>query len=166
MHLSHNKKNLLLLGMIFFFGIQIWHTVYNQVNWPFCSHNFYYHRSPLIKDVYHVTLEDDAGRAFTVDTRHVLPIEGYRCGSVFREIFSLDADNEKKEIFSRLLLERLNSGGWKTFDERGFPLLPHKGNRFINLRVESHKLDTKTFPEKKEVTMLSRRILYEYGDKK
>ena len=133
--MSSRTKVWLIFFALSFYGVQIWHTIYNQVNWPFCSHNFYYHRSPLVKDLFRVILEDDTGRLFSVDPRHTLPIEGYRCGSIFEKCMLLTlACEEKKKAFSKLLLERLNQGGWKGFDERFVPAVPMSGNRFVGLQ--------------------------------
>lgn len=97
--MTFRKKLFLIFFAVSFYGIQIWHTVHNQVNWPFCSHNFYYHRSPLIKDVFRVILEDNTGIILSVDPKHTLPIEGYRCGSIYREIFITNIDIKKKKTF-------------------------------------------------------------------
>jgi hypothetical protein len=157
-------KLLLIFFVLSFCGVQIWHTVYNQVNWPFCSHNFYYHRSPLVKDLFRVVLEDNAGGFFSVDPRHTLPIEGYRCGSIFREIFVTNFNAEKKQAFSKLLLERLNQGGWKGFDERSVPAVPISGNRFIGLQIEKHWIDTRNYAKTKNLPIVKKETLYQYKE--
>src|ERR1700728_3121816 len=145
--MGYPVKKLLVFILVSFYGIQIWHTVYNDVNWPFCSHNFYYHRSPIIKDLFRISLEDDQGTTINVDARHLLPLEGYRCGSIFREVFVANHDLEKKKKFSMLILERLNQGGWPSFDERFGPVIPLPERKFIGLSIEKHRFDTSLYAE-------------------
>lgn len=159
-------KSQIRLSLIFFtlllYGIQIWHTIYNQVNWPFCSHNFYYHRSPLIKELFSLTLEDNTGTKVNVDPRHVLPIEGYRCGSIFREVFAANFKEEKKQLFAKLLLERLNQGGWQSFDERFSPAVPTFGCKFTGLQIEKHLIDTRDYAKTQNLTIIKKENLYRY----
>ena len=167
--MSSRTKLLLIFLALSFFIIQIWHTIYNQVNWPFCSHNFYYHRSPLVKDLFRVVLEDDTGRLFSVDPRHTLPIEGYRCGSIFREVFVTNPvsnfSEEKKNAFSKLILERLNQGGWKGFDERFVSAVPMSGSRFIGLQVEKHWIDTTHYAKTQSLSIVKKETLYQYKER-
>jgi hypothetical protein len=129
------------------FVIQVAYTVFNQVNWPFCSHNFYYHRSDRVKPVFRVRLTDNEGEAITVECRQTLPIEGYRCGSIYREVFVEQSNAVRQQAFAALVLSRLNAGGWKAFDERFPPALPKKGKRFTSLVVEKHFLDTRPYAQ-------------------
>lgn len=157
-------KWLLIFLAVFFCGVQIWHTIYNRVNWPFCSHNFYYHRSPLVKDLFRIVLEDNTGELFIVDPRHTLPIEGYRCGSIFQEVFVTNSNAEKKQAFSKLLLERLNQGGWQGFDERFAPAVPRPGNRFMGLQIEKHWIDTSNYPKAQQLLVVKKETLYQYKE--
>ena len=162
--MTFRSKLLLIFFALSLYGVQIWHTVYNQVNWPFCSHNFYYHRSPLIKDLFRIVLEDDNGRQYCVDPRHTLPIEGYRCGSILKEIFIKNNDLEKKENFSKLLLERLNQGGWKGFDERFAPILPMLGKTFVRLQIEKHWIDTTGYDKTQQLLIVKKEIVFRYKE--
>lgn len=162
--MTSRTKLLLIFLALSFGGVQIWHTVYNKVNWPFCSHNFYYHRSPLIKDLFRVVLEDNTGRAFTVDPRHTLPIEGYRCGSIFREVFVTNLNTDKKQAFSKLLLKRLNQGGWKGFDERFAPVVTRSGDRFIGVQIEKHWIDTRNYAKTQHLTVVKKETFYQYRE--
>jgi hypothetical protein len=150
-----------LIGlMVIVYGIQMGHTVLNKVNWPFCSHNFYYHRSPLVKDLFRITLLDDQDNEIIVDPRHVLPIEGYRCGSIFREVFVKSDDLEKKTAFAKLILDRLNSGGWKRFDERFAPATPELGTKFINMSVEKHWIDTRQYSAQYRLSVIKKEVVF------
>lgn len=140
-------KKVLLGGTVLIMGIQIFHTIVNKVTWPFCSHNFYYHRSDLLKPVFRIGLIDDEGDVRVVDCRETLPIEGYRSGSIYREVFVTNTDPERKRAFAELVLARLNAGGWLSFDERLAPVLPKEGRTFVGLTVERHTLDTREFGE-------------------
>lgn len=162
--MTSRTKLMLFFFVVSFYGIQIWHTVYNQVNWPFCSHNIYYHRSPLVKDLFCIVLEDNTGRFLSVDPRHTLPIEGYRCGSILRKIFVTNFNAEKKQAFSKLLLERLNQGGWNKFDERFAPAIPMPGNRFIGLRIEKHWIDTRNYAKTHHLSVIKKETLYQYKE--
>jgi hypothetical protein len=157
-------KLLLIFFVLSFYVVQIWHTVYNRINWPFCSHNFYYHRSPLVKDLFRIILEDNTGRLFSVDPRHTLPIEGYRCGSIFREIFITNFNLEKKQAFSKLLLERLNQGGWEGFDERFTAAVPMPGHKFVGLQVERHWIDTSKYAKTQTLPVVKKETLYQYKE--
>lgn len=157
-------KIFLIFLVISLYGVQILHTIYNQVNWPFCSHNFYYHRSPLVKDLYRFIFEDDKGHFYLVDPRHALPIEGYRCGSILKEVFVKNSNIKKKDFFSKHLLERLNQGGWSGFDERFNPMLPSSGKRFIGFNLEKHWIDTTLFPQNHELVLLKKELIHEYKE--
>lgn len=158
--MTSRTKRFLAILMIAAYGIQLGHTVYNKVNWPFCSHNFYYHRSSLVKDLFRITLIDDLQGEVVVDPRHVLPIEGYRCGAIFREVFINNTSTSKKESFARSLLTRLNQGAWMSFDERFAPVKPLKGQKFVGLVVQKHWIDTREYPKSHELPVIKKETIY------
>jgi hypothetical protein len=162
--MTYRSKILLVFLMLSVYGIQIFHTISNQINWPFCSHNLYYHRSSLTKDLFRVILENNLGDSISLNPRNTLPIEGYRCGSIFREIFITNQDLKKKELFSRLLLARLNQGGWRGFDERFVSATPLPGSRFIGLTVEKHWVDTTLYAKSQQLPLIKRKFIYQYKE--
>lgn len=162
--MSAVTKYALAALMIVIYGIQIGHTIFNQVNWPFCSHNFYYHRSPLVKDLFRIGLVDNQKNQILVDPRHVLPIEGYRCGAIFKEVFIKSDSRERKNSFAKLLLERLNSGGWSGFDERFAPAIPLKGNQFVELTIEKHWIDTRQYSVQKQLVVVKKETLFKLDE--
>jgi hypothetical protein len=157
-------KMTLFVLMVAVYGIQLWHTYTNQINWPFSSHNFYYHRSPLVKDVFRIVLIDDAGNSHTVDPKNTLPVEGYRTGSIIREIYQNNQDHTKKDQFSKQILSRLNQGGWRRFDERSNSVLPKQGHRFTGLIVEKHVIDTREYPLTQQLPVLKKDTLYHFDE--
>lgn len=162
--MTSRTKCWLIFLVVSLYGIQIWHTVYNQVNWPFCSHNFYYHHSPLVKDQFRVILENNVGEVISVDPRHTLPIEGYRCGSIFRQMYVTNSNVEKKQAFSKLLLERLNQGGWKGFDERFVPATVVPGKIFIGLQIEKLWIDTTHYANTQHLSVVKKETLYKHKE--
>lgn len=99
-----------------------------------------------------------------MDPRHTLPIEGYRCGSILKEIFIKNIDLEKKQFFSKLVLQRLNQGGWKGFDERFIPILPTAGKTFVGLQVEKHWIDTRGYYKTHQLPIVQKEIIYSYKE--
>lgn len=157
-----SKKCLVLLVLLIFL-IQLTHTVFNKVNWPFCSHNFYYHRSLKVKPIFYVSLKDSLGHIQTVNCRATLPIEGYRCGSIYREVFEKTEDINFKNAYAELVLDRLNNQSWNFFDERFAPVKPTKGSHFISLCVEKHYIDTTDFGKTKQTSLVKVEPLFVYS---
>lgn len=164
--MTNQSKCCLISLMLLIYGIQVTHTVFNEVNWPFCSHNFYYHRSPLVKDLFRISLLDNQNNKVTVDPRHVLPIEGYRSGAVFREVYVKSDDVDRQQAFAKLLLERLNNGGWKGFDERFSPASPNNGNQFVALTVEKHWIDTTQYGITHQLRLAKKEVIFDYSKDK
>ena len=64
---------------------------------------------------------------------------------------------KKKQAFSKLLLERLNQGGWEGFDERFVPAVPISGNRFIGLQIEKYWIDTRNYAKTQNLPIVKKR---------
>lgn len=161
--MQNNQKILLIALTSLVACIYIYHTVSNKVTWPFCPHNFYYHRSELIKPIFQVKLQDYKGKEVLVNCRHTLPIEGYHCGSIYREVFIDNNDTGHKKAFAELVLSRLNSGGWQGFDERFYPVLPKKGRNYVNLVVEKHYFDMRHYGKTGKLPIVRIEKIYEYN---
>lgn len=160
--MSQRQKQLLISITFTILALQIGHTLFDRVTWPFCPHNFYYHKSEKVKGVFRVGLIDDHGNTQIVECRHTLPVEGYRCGSIYREIFIENEKEKRKRDFCQMVLSRLNRGGWKAFDERWAPALPQKGATYVGLAVERHSLDTRHYRETAEIPTVKKELLYTY----
>ncbi len=65
--------------------------------------------------------------------------------SIYREVF-VESDNaNRQDAFAKLVLSRLNTGGWWAFDERFPPALPLAGRTYVGLVIEKHYLDTRLY---------------------
>lgn len=159
---KRKTKVALIVLMVSVYAIQLAHTLYDKLNWPFTSHNLYYHRPSLVKSVFKVTLEDENGTSVTVDPGHALPLEGYRCGSIVREVFVSNPDDTKKKAYARAMIERLNRSGWYEFDERHAPTLPAPGSKFVKLTVEKHLVDSRDFAKMNTLVTLNKENIFQY----
>jgi hypothetical protein len=161
--MSNIKKNGLIFILFFVCLIQIYHTVFDKMTWPFSPHNFYCHRSSLVKPVFRIGLIDDLGEVTLVDCRYTLPIEGYRCGSIYREVFLEGKDVTHQQKFAQLILARLNQGGWQAFDERFSPALPQPGRKYVGLNVERHYLDMLSHQKAQPLHVIKIEPVYTYS---
>lgn len=133
--MSFRSKVLLVIGLIVFFAVDNYHMWIEQDDFPFCSHGLFNTlftpRAKLLRFVLH----DDQGRSVTVDSGRVIPIEWYRAVGLAENVFILESDEQRKEQFARLLLDRLNSSSWPAFDEAYAGVTPAPGARFVGLEV-------------------------------
>jgi hypothetical protein len=160
--MKQKTKYALIAFMLSVYAVQLAHTVYDELNWPFTAHNLYYHRPSLVKSVFKITLEDERGARITVDPGNVLPIEGYRCGAILREVFVSSSDEEKKNAYAKMMIDRLNNGGWYGFDERRAPALPADGSKFVKLTLEKHRVDSRPFATTKTLLTLDKEKIFHY----
>jgi hypothetical protein len=162
MRLSKKTKVFLSILMVAIYGIQIAHTIVNKSNWPFSPHNFYFRQSLIKKPVFRFIFKDDKKQSYVVESKHILPIEGYRIGSIIREVYVNPSNNDNAKKFSQIILDRLNNNTWVKFDERYAPAIPLGNNKFIEFKIERHILDLRNFIPNKEIPIIAREMIYEY----
>ena len=108
---------------------------FERDNFPFTSHGLFNvlftPRARLLRFVVH----DNQAGSVTVDSGRVIPIEWYRAVGLAENVLVLESDQQRKEQFARLLLERLNSDPWYSFDEAYSSVRPPPGGKFIGLEV-------------------------------
>jgi hypothetical protein len=133
--LGARTKALLVVGLVVFFAVDNYHMWMEQDDFPFTSHGLFNTLFTAKTRLLRFVVHDDQGGSVTVDSGRVIPIEWYRAVGLAENVFILDSDQQRKEQFARLLLERLNSEPWYSFDEAYASIRPPPGHKFTGLEL-------------------------------
>jgi hypothetical protein len=133
--LGARTKALLVIGLVTFFAFDNYHMWVEQDDFPFTSHGLFNTLFTAQTQLLRFVVHDDQGGSVTVDSGRVIPIEWYRAVGLAENVLVLDTDPQRKERVAQLLLERLNTAPWYSFDEAYSSIRPPPGHRFIGLDV-------------------------------
>lgn len=143
--LSARFKVSLTVGLLVFFAVDNYHMWVERDNFPFCSHGLFNTLFKADSQLLRMVVHDDQGHSVTVDSGRVIPIEWYRAVGLAENVLVTESDQQRKDAFARLLLERLNGDPWHAFDETYASIRPAPGARFIGLEVVYQSFDLARF---------------------
>ena len=142
---TSRKKWMALFGLALFFTVQVAHTFLNHGNWPFSPYNMYHFMTPSRVVEPYARLYDDRGEMQLVRVETLIPVEFFRTRTMIRRGFRAEASTDDRERFARILLDRLNQGGWFPFDQISRPSLPPEGRKWVRLEVVQLASDLTTW---------------------
>lgn len=154
--MRRSSKLMLSVLLVGFFAAQLAHTVMDENQWPLCSYNMFNFVPELRSQVMRFVLVEEGGRRQEVEPGQVLPIEFFRATSLCYEVYLVPEWRDRREVFSRQLLDRLNAAPWHAFDETYAAARPRKGGRFIGLRVVARTEEYDEFPLRRPQGEVSR----------
>ena len=86
--------------------------------WPFCTYNMFNYRLGVSATQLRVLLATDQGYLYGPDDPWgLLPIESFRIDAILRQVFCHDVPPGVRDEFCEQILERLNKGAWRQWDE-------------------------------------------------
>ena len=133
--LSARSKAALAVCLVCFFGMDNYFMWVERDFFPFTSHGLFNALFTAQARLLRFVLHDDQGGSVTVDSGRAIPIEWFRAVGLAENVFVLESDQQRKEQFARLLLDRLNTDPWHGFDETYASIHPPPGGRFTGLDV-------------------------------
>jgi hypothetical protein len=132
--------------------------------WPFSHYAMFAYRAESSPFSVKVTLHQDNGQSFTTLARSVIPMEGFRDNSVMADVYITGKDDETKRALAQLVLDRLNHGGFRGFDERYDSVNPDRGHRFTGLDVVVQYWDAGTPPVLRPPRPVRTETVFTYRD--
>ena len=109
------KKGLVYFSFILFFGTQLYQTVSNQNQWPFCGYTMFNYTSPKVMKRWVVDVTGEANNLSEIHPGKLLPWEFFRAGSLISFIQTLPELDQS--LFKKIIIKYFNNNKYLSFDE-------------------------------------------------
>ena len=147
---STKKLKIFLLSILILFAInQIVLTVRDKDVWPFSSYTVFESVEPEQIKLARILLTENNGTTQNEKLSAMLPLEYFRVTRLFSLVY-LSSNQELKERFSQLVLNRINSNPWRGFDEMEAAPKPVSGSGFAGFELYVDTYDLSQFTSSNE----------------
>lgn len=144
-------------------AVQMWQTIRNRNDWPFCAYNMFNYRVPARWEQLRVALYDDAGnRTGPIDPWGLLPLEFFRVVSLLDVVFLRGRDAALQTEFCERTLHRLNTTRWRDFDEVRGSVRSPSGRPFAALELYLVDVDQKQCDPTDRASVLAARLVHRH----